>query len=50
MYKHNCVKCLVKHNLKCMWNIRCIDRFLGTDGVKFCPEYIRNYIRNIEGL
>jgi uncharacterized protein (DUF1919 family) len=46
MYKHNCVKCLVKHNLKCMWNIRFIDRFLGNDGVKFCPEYIKN----IEGL
>jgi hypothetical protein len=41
MYKHNCVQCLVVHNLKCIWFIGFFDRFLGNDKVKFCPEYVK---------
>ena len=39
MYKHICVKCLEEHNLKCIWNIRFKDRFLGNDNVIYCLEY-----------
>ena len=39
MYKHLCVDCLVKHHFKCIWNIGFLDRFFGTDTVKYCPEY-----------
>jgi hypothetical protein len=41
MFKHNCVECLEKHYLKCMWNIGFFDRFFGTDKVKYCPEYVK---------
>ena len=39
MYKHDCVKCLTSHNLKCIWNIGFFSRFLGNDNVLYCPEY-----------
>lgn len=40
MYKHLCVECLQKNFLKCKWNISFIDRLLGNDKVKYCPEYM----------
>jgi hypothetical protein len=39
MYKHECVKCLTNHYLKCVWNIGFWDRFFGNDKVRYCPEY-----------
>lgn len=39
MFKHECVECLKAHNLKCIWNIRFIDIFLGNNKVKYCVEY-----------
>ena len=39
MYKHECVVCLRSNNLKCKFNISFLDRFFGTDKVKYCPEY-----------
>lgn len=41
MYKHECVQCLQEHKLKCPFNIGFIDRFLGNDNVKFCPNYLK---------
>ena len=41
MYKHDCVKCLIEHNLKCIWNIPFKDRFLGNEKVYYCPEYVK---------
>lgn len=45
MYKHECVLCLREHNLKCIFNVSFLDRFFGTDEVKYCPQYnnIKNY-------
>jgi hypothetical protein len=40
MYKHECVKCLERHYLKCIWNISFIKRFFGTKEILYCPEYI----------
>jgi len=48
MYKHDCIVCLETHNLKCIWNIRFVDRFLGNDNVKLCPEYIK-IMKKIKG-
>lgn len=48
MYKHDCIVCLETHNLKCIWNISFMDRFLGNDNVKFCPEYIK-IMKKIKG-
>lgn len=39
MYKHECVECLLSHGLKCIWNVSFINRFFGTDEVKYCTEY-----------
>lgn len=41
MYKHECVECLTKHGFKCMWNVSFLDRFFGTDKVKYCSEYLK---------
>lgn len=39
MYKHECVKCSKEHVHRCIWNIGFIDRFFGTDKVKYCITY-----------
>ena len=46
MFKHECIECLRENNLKCLLNIRFIDRFLGNDKVKYCVEY-RLRIKNV---
>jgi hypothetical protein len=40
MYKHECVVCLRENGLQCKFNISFLNRLLGTDKVKYCPEYI----------
>ncbi len=33
--------CLAKYNLRCIWNIRFIDRFLGNENILYCSEYAK---------
>jgi hypothetical protein len=41
MYKHECVQCLKAHKLRCIYGISLLDRFLGNDNIKYCPEYLQ---------